>query len=147
MKVLVLGCGEMGETAIQDLYEFGPFHEIVVGTRSVAHAREVLGRLSGRPVRVSAEEVDVKNEGALAGLMAGSAVVVNCAGPNYQNEVPVARAALRAKVNLVDINDDYETTYERETGAPARSSSAASSVCSRARLYQGTPGNRWWSRW
>lgn len=112
MKVLVLGCGEMGETAIQDLYEFGPFDEIVVGTRSVAHARGVLGRLNGRPVRVSAEEIDVKSEAALAGLMAGSAVVVNCAGPNYQNEVPVARAALRAKVNLVDINDDYETTYE-----------------------------------
>jgi saccharopine dehydrogenase-like NADP-dependent oxidoreductase len=112
MRVLVLGCGEMGESAVQDLYEFGPFDEIVVGTRSVARAREVLGRLSGRSVRTSAEEVDVKNEAAVAGLMAGSAVVVNCAGPNYQNEVPVARAALRAKVNLVDINDDYETTYE-----------------------------------
>src|SRR4029453_13458568 len=102
MKVLVLGCGEMGETAVQDLYEFGPFDEIVVGTRSVARAREVLGQLGGRAVHPSAGGVDVRDEAAVAGLMAGSAVVVNCAGPNYQHEVRVARAALRARVNLVD---------------------------------------------
>jgi saccharopine dehydrogenase (NAD+, L-lysine-forming) len=112
MKVLVLGCGEMGETAVQDLFEFGPFDEIVVGTRSVARARDVLGRLGGRPIRTSAEEIDVQDEAAVAGLMAGSAVVVNCVGPNYQHEVRVARAALRARVNLVDINDDYEATWE-----------------------------------
>ena len=112
MKVLVLGCGEMGETAVEDLYQFGPFDEIVVGTRSVARAREVLARLRGRAVRTSAEAIDVQDEAAVAGLMAGSAVAVNCAGPNYQHEVRVARAALRAKVNLVDINDDYETTFE-----------------------------------
>src|SRR5262245_36359574 len=100
MKVLVLGCGEMGETAVRDLYEFGPFAEIVVATGSGERARAVIARLSGRRVRVSAEEVDVADEAALSGLMAGCDVAVNCVGPNYQHEVRVARAALRAKLSL-----------------------------------------------
>jgi glutamyl-tRNA reductase len=38
MKALLLGCGEMGEEAFKDLYEFGKFDELIVGTRTVAKA-------------------------------------------------------------------------------------------------------------
>jgi len=37
-------------------------------------------------------------------------VVVNCAGPFYKTAVAVARAAVEAKVNYIDICDDYEAT-------------------------------------
>jgi saccharopine dehydrogenase-like NADP-dependent oxidoreductase len=108
----VLGCGVVGEAAVQDLYEYGPFEDLVVATRNVVRAREVLGRLAGRPIRVSAEEVDVHDEAAVAGLMHGCAVAVNCVGPNHEYALRVARAAIRAKVSLVDVNDDYETAFE-----------------------------------
>ena len=35
-------------------------------------------------------------------------MVVNCAGPFYKTAVAVARAAVEAKVNYIDICDDYE---------------------------------------
>ena len=37
-------------------------------------------------------------------------MVVNCAGPFYKTAVAVARAAVEAKVNYIDICDDYEAT-------------------------------------
>ncbi len=37
-------------------------------------------------------------------------VVINTAGPFYKTAVPVAKAAVEAKVNYIDICDDYEGT-------------------------------------
>jgi lysine 6-dehydrogenase len=110
MKVLVLGCGEMGETAVRDLHEHGPFDEITVATRTREKAERIVAELSTRP-RVSARQVDL-DDADLPGLMAGFDVVLNCAGPNYRHEVKVARAAISAGVDLVDINDDYQATFE-----------------------------------
>jgi len=112
MKVFVLGCGEMGEVAIKDLYHHGGFDQIVVGTRSLQKARKVLSTLKGKKAKVSARRIDVTDAARLTNLMKSADIVVNCVGPNYRYEVPVAKAAIRAKVNLVDINDDYETTIE-----------------------------------
>jgi saccharopine dehydrogenase (NAD+, L-lysine-forming) len=111
-RALVLGSGEMGEEAIQDLYRSGKFGEIVVATRSPAKAKAVLARQRGGAAKTSALALDLRQPGDLAGLMAGFDVVVNCAGPNYKYETLVARAAVKAGVSLVDINDDYLTTFE-----------------------------------
>ena len=40
----------------------------------------------------------------------GADVVINCAGPFYKTAVAVARAAVEAKVNYIDICDDYEAS-------------------------------------
>jgi saccharopine dehydrogenase-like NADP-dependent oxidoreductase len=111
MKVLVLGCGEMGETAVRDLHAYGPFDEVTVATRTIAKARAVMEDLDCGP-RVSAVPLDLSAPVDLAALMRPFDVVVNCIGPNYRHEVRVARAAIEAGVDLVDINDDYETTLE-----------------------------------
>jgi len=111
-KLLVLGCGEMGEVAVKDLYRHGDFDEIVVGTRSLKKAKKVLSQLKGRNIAISAKKVDVSNPEELTFLMEGCDVAVNCVGPNYKHEIPVALAAIEKKVNIIDINDDYETTFE-----------------------------------
>ena len=38
MKVLVLGCGEMGASAIEDLYKHGKFKDLIVATRNTEKA-------------------------------------------------------------------------------------------------------------
>jgi len=120
-RVLVLGCGEMGEMAIKDLYRYSEFDEIVVGTRSLKKARQILSQLKGRNIAVSAEKIDVCRSEGVTPLMDGCQVVVNCVGPNYKYEVPIALAAIEKKVNLIDINDDYLTTFEMYTlDQPAR---------------------------
>ena len=110
MKALLLGCGEMGEEALRDLYKYGSFGEIIVGTRSKEKAERLAKTLAGKRTRVSAVQVDALDEDALAALMKGADVVVNCVGPNYMYELPVARAAIRARVHLVDLNDEFEIT-------------------------------------
>ncbi len=112
MKVLVLGCGEMGESAIEDLYQYGDFEEIIVGTRTPEKVSRVLDRCKGQIVKISPRMTNVENVAELEALIRGVDVVVNCIGPNYKHEVNIGRASIRAKVNLVDINDDYETTYQ-----------------------------------
>jgi saccharopine dehydrogenase-like NADP-dependent oxidoreductase len=112
MKVLVLGCGEMGSSAVKDLYEYGKFKEIIVATRSMEKVQRLHPELKGRPIHVSAHKLDISDHEQLVTLMQGCDVVVNCVGPNYKHEVNIARAAIKANVNLIDINDDYETTYK-----------------------------------
>jgi len=112
MKALVLGCGEMGESAIKDLYFYGELKEILIGSRNTQKVKKLIPELTGKTTKVSATEIHVENRSALEALMKSVDVVVNCVGPNYKYEVPIAKAAISAKVNLVDINDDYETTFQ-----------------------------------
>jgi saccharopine dehydrogenase (NAD+, L-lysine-forming) len=112
MKALVLGCGEMGLSAIEDLYHYGNLKEIFIGTRNAGKADTLLAELRGMNTKVHVRDIQVENESALDALMKKADVIVNCVGPNYKYEELIARAAIRAKVNLVDINDDYETTFQ-----------------------------------
>lgn len=115
MRALVLGCGEMGTEAIRDIYRFGDFSEITVCTRNPDAARTKLKWLAVLKKKLSFERLVISEGSRLDEIFRGYDIVVNCAGPNYKYEVCVARAAIRARVDLVDINDDYETTYEMLT--------------------------------
>jgi lysine 6-dehydrogenase len=112
MKALVLGCGQMGKEAIKDLHKYAPVDEIVVGTRHPERIEEFLSSLSRSGPCITQARVDASSGVELVALMHGVDVVVNCAGPNYRYEVIIARAAIEAGVNLVDLNDEYGTTQE-----------------------------------
>lgn len=112
MRAVVLGCGEIGQEVVRDLAMYAPVEEIVVGTRHPERVEELFERLPRSVPRLTAARVDVGSPEALETLMKGAEVVVNAVGPNYRYEVPVARAAIAARVNLVDVNDEYETTLE-----------------------------------
>jgi lysine 6-dehydrogenase len=115
MKALVLGCGQMGRETIQDLHRYAPVDEIVVGTRHPERIEAYVASFDSSGPRVTQARVDASSGRELAALMRGHDVVVNCAGPNYRYEVPVARAAIETGVNLVDLNDEYATTQEMFT--------------------------------
>lgn len=102
----------MGEAAVEDLYYFGKPDEIIVATRSVEKVKRLLPKLSGRKAKISPIELDANNADGLETLMKGCDVAVNCTGPNYKYEVMIAQTAIKARINLVDINDDYETTFK-----------------------------------
>jgi saccharopine dehydrogenase (NAD+, L-lysine-forming) len=110
MKVLVLGCGEMGRVAVSDLLRYGElFRTVGILTRHPERVEEFLGTTRDRR-RAVIHAGDVRNEAALVALMRGYDVVCNLAGPNYLNAVPAARAAIAARVHLVDVSDDWEAT-------------------------------------
>ena len=112
MKALLLGCGEIGKEALRDLYDYGIFEEILVGTRTQVNSSGFIASLHGRSTKLTGVKIDIADSDAVAGLMEGCTVAVNCAGPNYKYELPVANAAIKAKVPLVDVNDEYEITYK-----------------------------------
>ena len=54
--------------------------------------------------------MDVNDHDVMVKAFKDVNVVINTAGPFYKTAVPVARAAVEAKVNYIDICDDYEGT-------------------------------------
>ena len=55
-------------------------------------------------------KMDVNDHTLMVNTFKDVDVVINTAGPFYKTAVPVARAAVAAKVNYIDICDDYEGT-------------------------------------
>ena len=110
MKVLALGCGEMGKVAVKDLVEYGDFDEVVVGDINLEKAENFVKKLESEKTEVSAKFVDVTDSEKLVDLMSNFDVALSCVGPFYKFALPVVKAAIEAKVNLVDICDDYDST-------------------------------------
>ncbi len=55
-------------------------------------------------------KMDVNEHDAMVTAFKEVDIVINTAGPFYKTAVPVAKAAVEAKVNYIDICDDYEGT-------------------------------------
>lgn len=109
MEVLVLGgTGGMGQGVARDLIKQEQIKKVILGDINVDPARvqEKL-RSSGK---VSLTKIDVNDHNGLVKTIKGADVVINCAGPFYKTAVAVARAAVEANVNYIDICDDYEAT-------------------------------------
>ena len=58
MKAILLGCGEIGEEALKDLYEFGQFDELIVGTRTISKARLVVDSLKPNRTKRSFRKIE-----------------------------------------------------------------------------------------
>jgi saccharopine dehydrogenase (NAD+, L-lysine-forming) len=107
MHVLVIGgTGGMGQGVARDLIKQEQIKEVILGDINVDPNRvqEKL-RASHKVVLL---KIDVNDHQGMVGAIKKVDVVINCAGPFYKTAVAVARAAVEAKVNYIDICDDYE---------------------------------------
>lgn len=107
MKVVVLGAGGMGRYAARTAAGFDFVDELVVAdldATAAARLAEELGA-GARGVRV-----DVTDEADLATLLRGAGAVLNTVGPFFRLGPPVLRAAIAARCQYLDINDDWEST-------------------------------------
>ena len=109
MQVLVLGgTGGMGQGVARDLIKQEQIRKVILG--------DILtdpGRLQEKlraSEKVSLSRIDVNDHNGLVSAIREADVAINCAGPFYKTAVAVARAAVEAKVNYIDICDDYEAT-------------------------------------
>ena len=109
MQVLVLGgTGGMGQGVARDLVKQERIEKVILGDINTDPAR-VQEKLRAS-AKVSLRKIDVNDHGGLVQAIREADVVVNCAGPFYKTAVAVARAAVEAKRNYIDICDDYEAT-------------------------------------
>jgi lysine 6-dehydrogenase len=109
MQTLVLGgTGGMGQGVARDLIKQEQIRKVTLGDINIDPSRvqEKL-RASGK---VSLTRIDVNDHNGLVKTIRDADVVINCAGPFYKTAVAVAKAAVEAKVNYIDICDDYEAT-------------------------------------
>jgi saccharopine dehydrogenase-like NADP-dependent oxidoreductase len=107
MRTLVLGgAGGMGQGVARDLIKQTQITQVTLGDINTDPDR--LAAKLRVSEKVSLIQIDVNDHGGLFHAIGEADVVVNCAGPFYKTAVAVARAAVEAKVNYIDICDDYE---------------------------------------
>ena len=109
MRALILGgAGGMGQGVARDLIKQQQTEQLILGDINPDP-----GRLSEKlraNEKVSLVKIDVNDHSGMVEAIRQADVVINCAGPFYKTAVAVARAAVEAKVNYIDICDDYEAT-------------------------------------
>ncbi|WP_280291733.1 saccharopine dehydrogenase NADP-binding domain-containing protein [Pseudomonas sp. BN417] len=105
MKVLLLGCGNVGANVARELLPRHPEVECLIGDLNLGAAEKLAAELGPRASAVSA---DIRDPAKLDALLDGVDLVFNAVGPFYRSAVPVIEAALRARVDYIDINDDHD---------------------------------------
>jgi lysine 6-dehydrogenase len=107
MRALVLGgTGGMGQGVARDLIKQEKIIKVILGDINTDPER-VQEKLRASE-KVSLLGIDVNDHNGMISAIRDVDVVINCAGPFYKTAVAVARAAVEAKVNYIDICDDYE---------------------------------------
>jgi len=109
MRALVLGgAGGMGQGVARDLIKQQQVADVVLG--DLYPDPERLAPKLRDSEKVKLISMDVNDHDSMVSAFKEIDLVINCAGPFYKTAVPVARAAVEAKVNYIDICDDYEGT-------------------------------------
>lgn len=110
MKIIVLGgAGKMGSIAVQDLAWDDRTDEVVIADQDLAQARTVADTI-GSP-KISIQEVDVTDHGALVGLLNGADACVNATV--YYFNLEVMEACLEAGVPYTDLGGLFHTTRKQ----------------------------------
>ncbi|MBM4466370.1 MAG: saccharopine dehydrogenase [Chloroflexi bacterium] len=104
MNVVVLGgCGDMGSAVVRELLAHSEA-TVTIADYRVQQAEEMAGELGER---AGAAFVDANDPASLRSVLKGADAAVGCIGPFYTFAAKMARAAVEAEVNYVDICDDY----------------------------------------
>lgn len=109
-KIIVLGgAGHIGSVIVSELCNLDQNLEITIADKNIEKAKETAEMVGGN---VKVLQVDATAEDSLVNFIKGFDVAVSALGPFHRFGVSVLKAALRAGVNFVDINDDYDATEE-----------------------------------
>jgi saccharopine dehydrogenase (NAD+, L-lysine-forming) len=104
--VVLGGCGAMGRVAVRDLCAFDRTARIVIADFNESGARAYAR--SFRSPRVTARFADASKPAALARVLRGCAVVVNCTQHDFN--LSVMKAALAARCHYLDLGGLFTWT-------------------------------------
>jgi len=108
-RVTVLGGGgAVGSIATKTLASSGVFSDIVVADINAAAARKTAKDAKG--AGLTAVEFDAENPDGIRKAIDGSAVVLNCVGPFYKYGPIILKTVIGARINYVDVCDDFDAT-------------------------------------
>jgi len=101
--LIVGGSGRIGAACASLLARDRLVSELLIGARDLGLARKVAKDI-GR--KATAVRLDVQDQARLASAASRCDLIVNTAGPDFRVALPVARAAIEAGVDCVDISAD-----------------------------------------
>ena len=105
ITALLIGCGTVGTATARLLLEDSRFQHIIVADRLVNRADSLAEALDSR---VTAVQLDCRQEDQVAAALTGVSVVLNTAGPFSRDTLSLMRTVVEAGVPYADINDDVE---------------------------------------
>lgn len=109
MRALIIGgVGGMGQGVARDLIKQDRVESVILA--DLYPDPERLSPKLRESEKTTLIKMDVQDHEAMVKAFKDVNVVINTAGPFYKTAVPVAKAAVEAKVNYIDICDDYEGT-------------------------------------
>jgi saccharopine dehydrogenase (NAD+, L-lysine-forming) len=109
MRALIIGgVGGMGQGVARDLIKQEQVKSVILADLFPDPQR--LSTKLRENKKIELVKMDVNDHESMVNAFREVNVVINTAGPFYKTAVPVAKAAVEAKVNYIDICDDYEGT-------------------------------------
>jgi Saccharopine dehydrogenase NADP binding domain len=130
--VAVFGAyGHTGRFVVTELRDRG-FVPLLSG-RDAGKLQALAALHPGLEVRVAS----VDDPASLDRALAGSAAVINCAGPFAQTAAPVIEAALRAGIPYVDVSAEIEANVDTFTNFTDRARAAGTAVVPAMAFYGG----------
>ncbi len=111
MQYVVLGAGQEGKVAIDDLVE-SDVEEIVIGDYEIEKADATAEKHKDSSTEIKTKKVDANEKSQLVNLMEGSDLVANTVGPFYEYGTKILKAAIEAGTDFIDICDDSQPTIE-----------------------------------
>ncbi|MEM3563580.1 MAG: saccharopine dehydrogenase NADP-binding domain-containing protein [Candidatus Jordarchaeaceae archaeon] len=112
MRIIVLGgAGIIGSAVVEDLVKSG-VEEIVVADLNLSAAQKVVEKYKKSGVDITAQFVDANEPELLTEVISGADAVSSNIGPFYEYCEKIVKAAIEARVNLVDICDDFDAAEE-----------------------------------
>ncbi|MCG6878020.1 MAG: saccharopine dehydrogenase NADP-binding domain-containing protein [Deltaproteobacteria bacterium] len=109
MRALIIGgVGGMGQGVARDLVKQEQVTDVILA--DLYPDPERLSKKLRENEKTKLVKMDVNDHEGMVRAFKDIDVVINTAGPFYKTAVPVAKAAVGAKVNYIDICDDYEGT-------------------------------------
>lgn len=109
--IVLGGAGDMGSNVVRYLLKILNNNDdrITIGDYRVDIAKKVASEIDPK---INYINIDANNHNELVKLFKEYDILINCVGPNFLYAVKVAKAAIEAGINGVDICDDFEPTKE-----------------------------------
>jgi len=108
-RVTVLGGGgAVGSIATKTLASSGVFSDITIADINMAAAEKTVKEAKG--ANVTAVEFSAERPDSIRKAITGSAVVLNCVGPFYKYGPAILKTVIGARINYVDVCDDFDAT-------------------------------------
>lgn len=109
MRALIIGgVGGMGQGVARDLVKQNQVEQVILADLYPDPDR--LSKKLRESDKTTLVKMDVNDHEGMVQAFKEVDVVINTAGPFYKTAVPVAKAAVAAQKNYIDICDDYEGT-------------------------------------